>query len=390
MLAEYRDYIYHCLKCGACRVAYPEYTPICPSGERFSFDSYYAIGRMEIARAILEGRLEFDEKVAHRVFTCTNCGGCDEQCRPAVGNRPLLVIEELKSELVERGYVPHNIRVFLTNMRRYGNPYQAAREKWGEWAGDGLIKDYDGDEYLLYVGPEGAFDPRGQRIARALAALLGRAGVSFGCAGGRETSDGNEVNRVGEKGLFQMLAEENIQTFKELGVKKIITLSPHAYNTFKNDYPELGVDFQTVHYTQLLRELIKGGRLSLAKGVEATVTYHDPCYLGRFNGDYGSAREVLGAVPGVRLVEMERSGRNSFCCSGGGANYYADLLGGGANNPTRLRVREAYGAGAGILAVACPGCAIMLGDAPAAEGLDDRLAVRDVAEIVLEAVEAGG
>lgn len=387
MLAEQREYIYHCLKCGACRIAYPESEPICPSGERFGFDSYYAIGRMEIARAILEGRLEFDEQVAHRIFTCTSCGACDQQCRSAVGNRPLMVIEELKSELVERGCVPANVRDFLIGVQRHGNPYQIPRERRGEWAAGTGVKDYAaGDEYLLYVGSEGSCDPRGQKIARSLAALLDRAGVSFGILGSRENCDGNEVNRVGEKGLFQMLAEENIRTFKELGVRKVITLSPHAFNTFKNDYPQLGGDLEAVHYTQMLSSLIKSGKLAPRKEVRVRITYHDPCFLGRHNGDFESAREVLRSIPGVELVEMERSRKNSFCCSGGGANYYADLLGGGENSPPRLRIREAWGTGAEIVATACPACATMLEDAPRAEGLEGQLAVRDVAEILLEAL----
>ncbi len=387
MLAEFRENIYHCLKCGACRIAYPEYTPICPSGERFGFDSYYAIGRMEIARAVLEGRLEPGEKMAHRVFTCTSCGACEEQCRPAVGNRPLKVIEELKADLVEKGFVPANLRNFLKNVHLYGNPYQAPREKGGEWALGSGVKEYRGEEYLLYVGSEGSFDPRGQKIALALAGILQKAGVSFGILGSRENCDGNEVNRIGERGLFEALAEENIRIFKELGVKKVVTLSPHAYNTFKNDYPGLGADFGVVHYTQLIRELIAGGKLVPKKSPAARVTFHDPCFLGRHNQDYQSAREVLGAVPGLELVEMERTRRNSFCCSGGGGNCYADLLGGGGDrNPARIRVREAYGTGARVLATACPACAVMLGDAPAAEGLEGLIEIRDVAEILLEAL----
>jgi len=387
MLADLKDYIYHCLKCGACRIAYPEYMPICPSGERFGFDSYYAIGRVEIARALLEGRLDPDEKLARRVFTCTSCGACDEQCRPAVGNRPLQVIEELKADLVEKGYLPASLKNFLKSVHLYGNPYQKPREARGEWALGSGLEEYAGQEYLLYIGSEGCFDPRAQKIALALVAILQKSGISFGFLGSRESCDGNEVGRIGEKGLFELLAAENIKTFKDLGVSKIITLSPHSYHTFKNDYPQLGGEFEVIHYTGLVNQLIKEGRLKPQKAVKARVTYHDPCFLGRYNGDYQPAREILEAVPGVELLEMERIKRNSFCCSGGGANYFADLLGGGGeDNPARIRVREASETGAQILAVACPGCAVMLNDAPGAEGLEDRIIVRDLAEILLEAL----
>lgn len=388
MLSEVKANIYHCLKCGACRLAFPEYMPICPSGERFGFDSYYAIGRMEIARAVFEGRLDLGEKVAMRVFTCTSCGACEEQCRPAMGNRPLKVIEELKAELVEKGFVPAGLQMFLKSIHLHGNPYQAPGEKRGDWAVGTGVEEYSGQEYLLYVGCEGSFDPRAQKITLALARILQKAGVSFGILAGRENCDGNDVMRIGERGLFEFLAQENIRTFKELGVKKIVTLSPHAYNTFKNDYPKLDGEFEVFHYTQFLRNLIREGRLVFGKRRALRVTYHDPCFLGRHNHDYGSAREVLAAVPGVDLVEMERNGRNSFCCSGGAGNHYADLLGGGGErNPARIRVREACETGAGILAVACPACALMLTEAPAAEGLEGRMTVKDVAEIVLEALQ---
>jgi len=387
MLSEVRANIYHCLKCGACRIAFSEYMPICPSGERFGFDSYYAIGRMEIARAVFEGRLELGEKLAQRIFTCTGCGACEEQCRPAMGNRPLQVIEELKAELVEKGFVPAGLRTFLKSIYVHGNPYQAPKEKRGEWAAVTGVEEYSGQEYLLYVGCEGSFDPRGQKIALALARLLQKAGVSFGILAGREKCDGNDVMRIGERGLFEFLAQENIRIFKEHGIKKVIALSPHAYNTFKNDYPKLGGEFEVSHYTQFLRDLIREGKLVPKKKVAARVTYHDPCFLGRHNHDYTSARDVLAAVPGVDLVEMERKGVNSFCCGGGAGNHYADLLGGGGErNPARIRVREAFQTGARILAVACPSCAVMLSDAPAAEGLEGRLTVKDIAEIVLEAL----
>jgi Fe-S oxidoreductase len=220
-------------------------------------------------------------------------------------------------------------------------------------------------------------------MARAVGTLLVKAGLSIGILGEKETCEGNEVRALGESGLFQQLAEQNIRTFQGLGVKKIITLDPHAYNAFKNDYPPLGGEFEVYHYTQVLAPLIEGGGL-LLKESRSAVTYHDPCYLGRHNGEYEAPRSILKAVPGLELIEMERYGENSFCCGGGGGNFFTDILGGGEESPARLRVREALDTGAGVIAVACPQCLKMLEDAVKAEEMEGRLQVMDIAEIVTD------
>ena len=386
MLEDYKEYIYHCLKCGACRSAFRVYGPTCPSGERFGFDSYYAIGRLGIARAVLEDRLKLTDKTAQRVFTCASCGACDEQCYPAMGLKPLEVIEELKAIMVEEGVVPPKVRDFLENVYKYGNPYGEGKEKRGKWAEGTSIRQYQpGDEFLLYIGCVGSYDTRSQEAAKALGSLLLDAGVSFGILGAEEKCDGNEVLRLGERELFQHLAQENIKALKDLQAKSIITLSPHSYNVMKNEYPELGADFEVIHYTQFLRDLIKNKKLKPAKGFKARVTYHDPCFLGRHNKEYDAPREVLSSIPGVELTEMESRREHSFCCGGGGGNFYTDMLGGAENSPSRIRIKEAYATGAEVLAVACPICMTMLDDAVKVEGLEDKLGVKDIAEIVRQA-----
>jgi Fe-S oxidoreductase len=179
--------------------------------------------------------------------------------------------------------------------------------------------------------------------------------------------------------LFEFLKEENTQTFKKVGVKKIVTLSPHSYNALKNNYSN---EFEVFHYTQLLRDLVKSGKLDVSRGFKAKVTYHDPCFLGRYNNEYDAPREILTAIPGVEFVEMERTKENSFCCGGGGGNFYTDILGSGMDSPSRIRIREAHDTGANILAVACPVCMMMIEDALKAEGLEDKLAIMDISEIV--------
>jgi len=386
VLQDYKEYIYHCLKCGACRSAFGVYGPTCPSGERFGFESYYAIGRLSLARAILEDRISLSEKAAQRIFTCVNCAACDEQCSPGIGLKPLQVIEELKAVLVENSLVPPKVRDFLENIYKYKNPYGEAAAKRGKWAETLGVKNYEiGDENLLYIGCVASYDNRSQQTARAAALLLQDAKISFGILGSEEMCDGNEVLRLGERELFQYIAEENIKQFNALQVKNVITLSPHAYNVMKNEYSKLGADFGVVHYTQFLRDLIRNNRLKLAKNSKVRVTYHDPCFLGRHNREYDVPRELLRSVPGLEIVEMESTREHSFCCGGGGGNFYTDLLGNAENSPSRIRAREASATGAEVLAVACPVCATMLEDAIKAEELEGRIRVRDIAEVLKEA-----
>jgi Fe-S oxidoreductase len=194
---------------------------------------------------------------------------------------------------------------------------------------------------------------------------------------------------MGESGLFEELARRNIDAFNEMGVQKIVTLSPHAFNALKNDYPPLGGRYQVHHYTQVMAFAM--GRIEFApSSAKVRVAFHDPCYLGRHSGDYESPRMMLRAVPGVELVEMDRHRQNALCCGGGGGNFFTDILSGGGDTPSRARVREALSAGAHILAVACPQCAIMLGEAVKSEGLEEKLQVREVSEVARWRMRDGG
>jgi Fe-S oxidoreductase len=221
-------------------------------------------------------------------------------------------------------------------------------------------------------------------MARTVGSLLSDVGVSLGIMGSEETCDGNEVKSLGETGLFTKLAEDNITKFKKKGVKKIITLDPHALNVFKKDYPKLGGNFDVFHYTEILARLFREERIPLSE-YKAKVTYHDSCYLGRHNLIYDPPRNILKSIPGLELVEMRRNRENAFCCGGGGGNFFTDILGGGDNSANRVRAREALETGAQVLAVACPSCAKMLTDAVKAEGKEDKLEVLNIAEIVRRA-----
>jgi Fe-S oxidoreductase len=388
-LDQYIPSIYTCAKCRVCITSNGEYKPVCPMAERFRFFSYSAGGMVAVARAIYEGKLDWSSEVAEVVYTCTTCRACAEQCRNIYYltneyfNVPLLV-EKMREELINRGKVPAVVRDCLKSVDLYGNPYSKPGNKRGAWA-EGLgIASYSGQEYLFYVGDVGSFDERGVKIAQAVGTLLMKSGISIGILGSEEVSDGNEVKVMGESGLFELLVEKNIEKFKELGVKKIVTLSPHAYNSIKNEYGKRGGDFEVVHYTQLLAKLIEDGKLVLSR-LKAKVTYHDPCYLGRHNQEYEAPRRVLQSIPGCEFIEMELIKAGAFCCGGGGGNFFTSMLGSGEKSPSRIRVRQAYQTGAEVLAVACPLCAKMLDDAVKDEGLEEKLKVKDIAEMINEA-----
>jgi Fe-S oxidoreductase len=372
VLEEFRDTIYTCnrVRCGFCCVE-------CPAYKLYGFETYAAKGRNLLLRAIVEKTLKIDTTVSELLYKCTMCGYCKERC----GQDLMKMSQAIRQELVECGLVPQKVQDFLNNISKHGNPWKLPRKTRGEWTQGTEIRNYkSGDEFLYYVGCTGSYDERGIRIARALGEVLLESDVSFGILGSDETCDGNDVKTLGEEGLFQCLADENIHTFKKLGVKKIVALSPHAFNVIRNYYPVYGGDFEVMHYTQLLWKCIENGKLKFSR-FNKRITYHDPCFLGRYNDVYEPPRKILQAIPGIELVEMKRNRTLSFCCGGGGGNFFTDLLGGGDNSPNRIRVREAYDTGAEILAVACPNCMTMLENAVKDEGLEGKITVKDISEI---------
>jgi len=317
------------------------------------------------------------------LYKCTSCKSCTAVC-PQEIDIPEKVFLKLKSRAVERSLVLPKTRDFLENVYLKGNPYGEERSKRDKWAEEMEVKIFDeNDEFLYYVGCVGSYDTRAQDAARAFGDILNKCNISFGILGEEEVCDGNEVKNLGEMGLFQELAERNIEKFKELGVKKIVILSPHSYNAIKNDYPKMGGNFEVFHYTQLLKDLISHNKINLAE-FDTKIAYHDSCFLGRYNGEYDAPRDILNAIHGVKLIEMEKNKENSLCCGGGSGNFYIDFLGEYKNSPARIRVKDAYNLGANVLAVACPICLTMFEDAVKVEGLEEKLVVKDISEIVNE------
>ncbi len=382
--------VYRCDGFGICRGGYHFKVSPCPMFVGSDgFESHTPRGVITIARGILEGSLAYTKEIADLVYRCTMCGNCRLLCGAEYEDGgpmidPAGVLLAMRADLVENSLVPPPVRDFFKNVHRYGNPFGEPAEERGKW-GEGLgLEEYEDHDYLFYVGCEGSYDERGKRMAVALSRLMALGGVSFGILGEKELCEGNEVRMSGETGLFQWLADRLVLRFTERGVRRIVTLSPHAYNAFRNDYPALAGGCEVVHYTQLLKDLLRTGRLRPLRELGARVTYHDPCFLGRRNEEYDAPREILRALQGADLIEMPRTREDSLCCGGGGGNFFTDMLGGGENSPSRMRVREAHGTGAQVLVVACPVCAKMFEDAAAAEGLDGALAVRDVSEVLLQ------
>ena len=379
---QYKDMIHRCFRCGYCKFP-TDWSDItnCPSYARFRMESYSAGGRLWLIRAWVNGELEWSEHLADIVYSCAACKNCVEKCPLSFSDEIVNMVIAAKNEMVEMGLLPSPVKKFLNNVQLYGNPYGISAKRRSGWMEGKYYTPFGGQEYLYYVGCEGSYDTRAQSAARALGDLLTNAGVSFGVLGDREITDGNEVEMLGEDALFESVAQKNIDQWRQLGVKKIVTLSPHSYNALKNLYPKFNGEFEVFHYTQMLDDLMKKGKIA-GKAFDGKITFHDPCFLGRWNQEYNAPRNILKTLSGGKLLEMERNKKGALCCGGGGGNFYTDLLGGSEESPARIRVREANDSGADILAVACPNCLTMLEDAVKVEGLENTLKVRDISEII--------
>ena len=263
---EHADIVHRCFRCGYCK--FPEdYVDFnCPSYKAFGWDTYSPGGRMWLIRAWLSGEIPSSPHFAEILYSCAACDNCKEQCVfPKFKDYLPEIFQEAKAVLVNEGRVPPAVRDYFKSILVHGNPYKLPQEERGKWAEGTGLEDFSGQEYLFYVGCVGSYDEVGQKMARSVGKLLVDAGLSVGFLGSRETCDGNEVKVLGETGLFTQLAEENIMEFKRMDVKKIITLDPHALNTFKRDYPRLRGNFEVFHFSEIVAELIKDKKIILSE-----------------------------------------------------------------------------------------------------------------------------
>lgn len=315
------------------------------------------------------------------LWSCTSCNACVESC--PVGIDQLIKIIELRRTLIHDNKGPVNLINTLKNIRSRSNPWGQPpedREKWTEGLDVFKVSDKPDFEYLYWVGCAGAYDSRNQKVTRTMVKLLKKANVQFAILGKEEKCTGDTARRAGDEGLFQELAIENIETFKHKNVKKIITHCPHCFNTFKNEYPELGLkNVEVFHHTEVLWDLIKEGKLSMTKEVNEEITYHDSCYLGRHNGNYDAPRNILNKIPGIKYTEMNNSRERGTCCGGGGAQLWYEASGKQINV---MRLNEIKDSGAKIAASACPFCTIMLETAGTLDKSGKPPQIKDISEII--------
>jgi Fe-S oxidoreductase len=326
---------------------------------------------------------------ASELWACTTCLACMNRC--AVWNEQVPLIVMLRRQLVSQGAVQRTVQDMLANLTRYGNSFGKSDRMRARWVqASGLkIKDARKEpvEYLWFVGDYASYDPRCEEITRKTAQIFARAGVDFGLLYEAERNAGNDVRRVGEEGLFEMLREKNQQAFAKARFQAIVTTDPHTLNALKNEYAWNGHRVPVKHYTELLDELLQAGRLPLKKKLAGRVTYHDPCYLGRYNGVYDPPRRVLRAL-GLDVVEMPRTRDHSYCCGAGGGRIWMEDTEKIPERPAENRIREAAALdNVPTFVVACPKDIAMFRDALKTTGTEGKLAVRDLAELVAEAME---
>jgi len=359
-----------CYQCGLCDT-------VCPWNRVRSFS---------MRKIVREATFGLTEIESEDIWRCTTCGRCPQICP-----RDVKQIESgvsLRRIATEYGVFPPSvqpIRTVSASLRGEGNPLNEERKKRANWAEGLSVKTFtEGMEILYFPGCYLCYDPRSQRIARATVDILNKAGVEFGILGSKESCCGESIRKTGDETLFKDLARQNIKAFIDNGVKKILVSSPHCYHTFKNEYPEFMVHFDVVHISQFVFELINEGRLELTKEYGKTVTYHDPCYLGRHNGIYDEPREALKKIPGLALNEMPESRKNSFCCGGGGGRIWMETPKG--ERFSDLRLEQAVGVGAQVLVTSCPYCITNFEDSRMNRNDSDVIEIRDITEIIRQAI----
>ena len=326
--------------------------------------------------------------LAETLWACTTCGACVDQCPVLIEHVPTII--DLRRALVlEQGSLPASARTALESIEQRGNPYGLPATERARWS-DGLevptLADHPSAEWLYWVGCATSYDRGNWPIAQAMVSILRAAGLDFAVLGNEERCSGDPARRIGNEYLFQVQAASVIERLRAGGVRKVVASCPHCFNVFANEYPDLGGRFEVVHHTQLIKRLLDEGRLRPSRPVaEGSLTYHDPCYLGRWNDIYDEPRAVLGALPGVTLVEMRRCRREAMCCGAGGGRMWMEE--GRGTRINHVRVRQAADTGASASATACPFCATMFAEGIGATGLDDQLASQDVAVYVARALE---
>lgn len=397
---------YTCVRCGRCTEQCPAFQtgkPLDPRALHVELRSHMEekIPLLEKLKAAGDQKPEFteaeqailDKMIINGVFSeefiwsCTTCRACEQAC--PVSNEHVQKIIDLRRYMVmTEAKIPRDV-INAFNCYKSGNPWKLSRGSRGDWMKGLDVPLWSEEaEYLLYVGCAGAYDARGKKVSTALVKVLKAAGVRFGVLGSDEPCCGETIRRMGNEYEFQSMAEGNVELFRKLGVKKIITLCPHCFNSLKNDYPDFGGEFEVIHHAELLAELIGSGKIKANGSFSAKVVYHDACYLGRHNDVFEAPRTVLQAVPGISLTEMGSSRKNAFCCgAGGGRNWMEEEIGHGQKRINEARAKEALETGTEVIATACPYCLTMILDGTKAQNTKEQVRTMDIAEILAHSLE---
>jgi len=327
------------------------------------------------------------------IWACTTCRNCEDQC-PVMNEHVDKIIDLRRYLVLTEGKLDSDAQRAMTHIERQGNPWGMSRKEKENWRSERedvhvptvkeLAKAGETFEYLFWVGSMGSFDSRSQKISLSFAKLLNEAGVKFAILGNNEKNSGDTARRLGNEFLFQDLAAKNINEFEKYGVEKIVTIDPHAYNTFKNEYPDFGLKAEVYHHTELLDALVKEGRLQPKHAINEKITFHDSCYLGRYNDVYDPPREILKSIPGVTLVEMERNRETGMCCGAGGGLMWMEEETGHRVNVARTE--QALAVGPSVISSGCPYCLTMLSDGTKAKEVDENVKTYDVAELLEKSI----
>lgn len=384
-----------CTECGRCKDACPTYLTGKPLSLKWVNDSlkHHLLERRADLVATPAGEDPLPPLVPgvigeDTLWACTTCGYCEAACPIELEHLPKFYRMRQHRVLMD-GEFPKELKAVFSAYEVQGNPWGFAPDTRGDWASELDVprvqrpEDVAGLDYLFYVGSAASFDPRGQRIARALVAIMKQAALRFGILGARESSTGECVRRAGNELLFQELAKQLAGTLNELGITRIVTTDPHAFNSLKNEYPEFGGHFEVVHHTQLIARLIEEGRIALSPRFERVI-YHEPCYLGRHNGEYMAPRAILRRLTRDTPLEFPLNREKAMCCGAGGGRMWLEESIGRRINVTR--VEQALPQAPATIATACPYCAVMMADGISALGQGDAIDTKDIAELVAAAM----
>lgn len=325
------------------------------------------------------------------IWSCTTCRSCEENC-PVMINHVDKIVDMRRYLVLTEARFPKELNSTLRNIEQKGNPWGLATNARAKWTSDddleGIeiphISDKPDAEYVFWVGCAGAYDDRQRKVTKALAKILHRANISFAILGTDESCTGDPARRLGNEYLFQTLAQTNVEVLNGFNVRKILTHCPHCLNTMLNEYPTFGGKYEVVHHSQLIAKLVADGKITPAKSLDKTITYHDSCYLGRYNDVYEEPRNVVASIPGTKLVEMDRNRQSGMCCGAGGSRIWMEeRLGKRVNH---LRVEQAMEKKPDLIASACPFCLTMVRDGIADKGVGDKIEARDIAELVADSI----